>query len=189
MKGEGVLFFKRKGSENWQGISKERGGGKSLSPPPGETPGDQKWGTTWDLTGGNIWKSISCVWEETDLREGSVLTQRQGPLGGSSMAAVQNKAFNFSSSDEQWPPPFLLRSHCPKDHDRHCGQHSGGSCAFRELGYSSRVTDPSVGGSETRLLSSQTWTYGRGKGLDLGLRVLPSTKAYLVQFILMASVS
>lgn len=90
------------------------------------------------------------------------------------MAAVQNKAFNFSSSDEQWPPPFLLRSHCPKDHDRIAEIGTVGSTLVavvlsESLGSSSSVTDPSVGGSETRLPSSQTWTYGRGKGLDLGL--------------------
>lgn len=78
-----------------------------------------------------------------DLREGSVLTQRQGPLGGSGMSAVQNKAFNFSSSDEQWPPPFLLRSHCLKDHhDRIAEVGTVGSTLvavvlLESLGYSS----------------------------------------------------
>lgn len=99
------------------------------------------------------------------------------------MSAVQNKAFNFSISDEQWPPPFLLRSDCLKDHhDRIAEVGTVGSTLvavvlLESLRYSSRVTDPSVGGSETRLPSSQTWTYGCGKGLDLGLRVLPNTKA------------
>lgn len=54
-------------------------------------------------------------WRQT--RKGSMLTHRQGPLGGSSMAVMRNKAFNLSGSDEQCPlPPFLLRSHVPEHH-------------------------------------------------------------------------